>query len=106
MKTEKQSDGPNGGKRAGAGRKKNVPNKRTAEVQRQVEASGITPLQYMLDIMRSPDLIEAEPAQQIAHNAMRFEAAKSAAPYVHSKLSSVEMNATVTNHEAALEDLE
>jgi hypothetical protein len=60
----------------------------------------------MLAIMREESLPEdADAAQIIAMKAMRFEAAKAAAPYIHPKLSSVEMNANVTNHEAALDEL-
>lgn len=92
-KTEKKSVGnQNGGVRPGSGRKKGTPNKKTAETIRKVEESGVTPLEFMLNIMRKPDLGEfAEPAQIIAHNAMRFEAAKAAAPYVHAKLAAVEV---------------
>lgn len=38
--------------------------------------------------------------------AMAQDAAKDAAPYIHPRLASVEMNANVTNHEAALNELE
>lgn len=69
-----------GGKRPGAGRKAGAPNKATAERQRAVEESGLTPLDYMLGIMRD----EAKPDD------MRFEAAKAAAPYVHPKLANVD----------------
>lgn len=68
-----------GGARPGAGRKKGVPNKRTAAVAKAVEESGITPLDYMLDVMRNCD----DPAQ-------RLDAAKAAAPYVHPKLANIE----------------
>lgn len=78
------------------GRKPGTPNKKTAELQQQVEASGMTPLAYLLQVMR--DAGQEQDA--------RLEAAKAAAPYVHARLSSVEMNANVTNHEAALDDLE
>lgn len=96
MASEKQSKGIKGGKRPGAGRKKGVPNKRTAEVQAAVEATGITPLDFMLGIMRSTLPETSDPKIALDALAMRFEAAKAAAPYVHAKLSSVEMNATVT----------
>lgn len=86
MTFEKQSTAIKGGRRPGAGRKPGVPNKRTAEVQQAVEASGITPLEYMLEVMRNPS---NEPA-------MRLDAAKSAAGYVHAKLSSVDVKAEVT----------
>lgn len=81
MTTEKQSKGIKGGKRPGAGRKAGVPNKRTAEIQQAVEQSGQTPLDYMLSVMRDP----AEEAHR------RLTAAQAAAPYVHAKLSSVEL---------------
>ncbi len=67
------------GERRG-GRQKNTPNKRTAEIQAKVEASGLTPLDYMLSVMRNEDN-EAP---------VRLDAAKSAAPYVHAKLSAID----------------
>jgi hypothetical protein len=92
MSIEKQSKNIKGGARPGAGRKKGAPNKKTAAVQRAVEESGITPLAFMLQIMRQDHPPEgAEPAQVIAFNNMRFEAAKAAAPYVHARLAAVEM---------------
>jgi len=47
-----------------------------------VEKSGLTPLEYMLSVMRDVSLDPRD----------RLSAANSAAPYVHAKLSSVEMN--------------
>ncbi len=93
--TEKISKGIKGGFRPGAGRKKGAPNKKTAELQKAVAESGITPLEYMLQVMRAPD---TEPKERLA-------AAVAAAPYVHAKLSSVEINGNITNHEATLDDL-
>lgn len=92
---EKESKGIKGGKRVGAGRKKGVPNKRTAEVQAAVEASGLTPLDYMLTIMRD----------ETGDKRDRLNAAISAAPYVHAKLSSIDLKATVATHEASLDEL-
>lgn len=69
-----------GGKRPGAGRKAGAPNKATAARQEAVEASGLTPLNYMLSIMRDETAAKED----------RFEAAKAAAPYVHPKLASVD----------------
>lgn len=69
-----------GGKRPGAGRKPGVPNKASAARAAAVAASGLTPLDYMLAILRD----ENKTAEQ------RFAAAQSAAPYVHPRLSSVE----------------
>lgn len=69
-----------GGKRPGAGRKQGAVTKRTQEATAAILASGLTPLDYMLSIMRDetklPDI--------------RFEAAKAAAPYVHPKLAAIE----------------
>ena len=77
---EKQSNNQKGGKRTGAGRKKGEPNKRTAEAQAKAEETGITPLEYMLSVMRNS-----------SDERMRMSAAQAAAPYVHAKLSSVEV---------------
>lgn len=82
MSIEKQSKGIKGGARPGAGRKKGEPNKRTAEIQQAVEQSGLTPLEYMLTVMR--DIGQDEQR--------RLAAANMAAPYVHAKLSSVELS--------------
>lgn len=63
------------------GRAKGTPNKRTVEVIAAVEASGLTPLDYMLSILRD-DSNEVN---------VRFEAAKAAAPYVHARLAAIEV---------------
>lgn len=62
------------------GRQKGVPNKATAAKVAEVAASGLTPLDYMLNVMR--DLT--------ADYARRDDMAKAAAPYVHPKLAAVE----------------
>lgn len=66
-----------GGKRDGAGRKRGSPNKASIARQKQVAATGITPLDYMLTVMRNPK----------AEKSRRDEMAKAAAPYVHPKLA-------------------
>jgi len=71
---------PRGGARSGAGRKPGTPNRFTAELQAAVAASGETPLDYMLRVMRDP----------AADAAQRDEMAKAAAPYVHAKLAAVD----------------
>lgn len=80
---EKQSNNQKGGKRPGAGRKKGEPNKRTAEAQAKAEETGIMPLDYMLHVMRTSE-----------DERMRMSAAQAAAPYVHAKLSSIEVSGT------------
>ena len=69
-----------GGNRPGAGRPKGVPNKANAERQAAIAASGLTPLDYMLAVLRDEN----------ADDQRRMEAAKSAAPYVHPRLASME----------------
>lgn len=85
-----------GGARKGAGRKAGSATKRTREIADKAAEGGITPLEYMLEVMRN---VENDPRE-------RLSAAVSAAPFVHAKLSSVEMNAKVATHEASLDDLE
>ena len=73
---------PRGGSKPGerrGGRKKGTPNKKTAEMQAEIAATGETPLQYMLRILRDESV---EPARRDAM-------AKAAAPYVHPQLSAV-----------------
>jgi hypothetical protein len=65
---------------AGAGRKKGTPNKATAAKVAAIAASGLTPLDFMLGVMR-------DESRDVA---VRLDAARSAAPYVHPKLSAVE----------------
>lgn len=75
-----------GGTRPGAGRKKGSPNKKTAELQEAVAKSGITPLEYMLLVLRTSE----DPKE-------RMVAATAAAPYVHAKLSAVEVSGDPLN---------
>lgn len=107
MQTEKKSPGQNGGARPGAGRKKGSPNKKTSETIEQVTSSGITPLEFMLKQMRSPYPRKATLSQKQAHDSMRMQAARDAAPYVHAKLSSIQVSGGLKlNHEQALNELE
>jgi hypothetical protein len=69
-----------GGNRPGAGRKRGTPNKASVERQKKVAATGITPLDYMLKVMRDS---KADPGR-------RDDMAKAAAPYVHPKLASMQ----------------
>ena len=86
--------GSRGGSKPGerrGGRQRGTPNRKTAETVKAIEESGLTPLQFMLDIMRGSPPEGAEPAEQIAYTTLRFEAAKAAAPYVHPRLASTEL---------------
>ena len=87
-----------GGSRPGAGRKPGSKAQKTK--QRLLAAThgladGISPLDYMLNLLRSEPPEQASDAQRAAHEAMRFEAAKAAAPYVHPRLSTINANASL-----------
>jgi hypothetical protein len=86
-----------GGKREGAGRKPGSPNKATQEQREEIAASGLTPLEYMLKVMRDAGADEAK----------RLDAAKAAAPYCHARLSAVELSGEVKvqTHEQWLDEL-
>jgi hypothetical protein len=71
---------PRGGKREGAGRKPGSLTQRTREIAESALADGVTPLEYLLGILRDEDQ-----SQEV-----RTDAAKSAAPYCHARLQSVE----------------
>jgi hypothetical protein len=84
---------PRGGKREGAGRKEGSPNKASAERQAEIAASGLTPLDYMMSMLRNE---QETPAN-------RMWAAEKAAPYVHPKLAAIEHSGGMTfSHEDAL----
>lgn len=82
-----------GGARPGAGRPEGSANRKTREIADAALAEGLTPLEYMLSLLRDE---EQTPA-------VRFDAAKSAAPYVHPKLAAIEHSGEMTlKHEDAL----
>lgn len=86
-----------GGKREGAGRPAGSVNKASAERQAEIAASGLTPLEYMLQLMRNEALDEAK----------RLDAAKAAAPYVHPRLAAIEHSGGLElTHEQWLSGLE
>lgn len=96
-----------GGPRPNSGRKKGIPNKRSAEMAASAAASGITPLEFMLKTMRKKLPRNATPAEKLAHAQLTQQAARDAAPYVHARLSSVQVSGGLKlNHEAALNELE
>ena len=84
-----------GGPRPNAGRKAGAATKKTKEIADRAAEEGITPLEYLLSVMRN----------EVNEQKDRMSAAVAAAPFIHAKLSSVELNATVTTHEASLDDL-
>jgi len=73
---------PRGGSKPGerrGGRTKGTRNKRTQVFKAEVEASGETPLEYMMRVMHDPKADEDR----------RDEMARAAAPYVHPKLAAI-----------------
>lgn len=82
------------GERRG-GRQKGTPNKATAAKAEAIAASGLTPLDYMLSVMRN---------EQNTTD-IRLDAANKAAPFVHPKLAAVEhsgkIDSDTTHHGAA-----
>lgn len=90
MSENNQTLSKRGGARKGAGRKAGSATQKTREIADRAMADGLTPLEYMLDLMRSeaPDSDDARVL--VSHQAMRFEAAKAAAPYIHPRLAAIE----------------
>lgn len=74
-----------GGAREGAGRKAGSVNKRNAEVVAAALASGMTPLEYMLEVLRDED----------ADAGRRSWAAEKAAPYLHPRPVALEPTLTI-----------
>lgn len=72
-------------KTPGSGRVKGTPNRVTLEREKQIAQSGLTPLEYMLSILRDPS----------ESKEVRMMAAKDAAPYVHPRLAQVESKSEV-----------
>lgn len=79
-----------GGARPGAGRKPGSATKKTREIADKAAAEGVTPLEYMLQVMRDEPRSDLEPGDQLKATMLRFEAAKAAAPYVHPRLAAIE----------------
>jgi hypothetical protein len=86
-----QDDSRHGGARKGAGRKTGSATKRTREIADRAAENGITPLEFMLEVMRQEPGPDLDPRVYLAAVALRFEAAKAAAPYVHPRLAAIEL---------------
>jgi len=71
-----------GGKRAGAGRKPGAVIQRTREIANAAIKNGLTPLDYMLQVLRDP----------AADLERRDKMAIAAAPYLHPRLASIDHN--------------
>jgi len=66
------------GERRG-GRRKGTPNRASVAREKEIAASGLTPLQYLTSVYRD----------EKAPRDMRIDAAAKAAPFVHPKLASI-----------------
>jgi hypothetical protein len=86
-----------------AGSRKGIPNRATAAREKAIRESGVTPLEFLLDVMRTepilPDSLEGLTKKEVGEIIksyaltleMQIDAAKAAAPYVHPKLVATEM---------------
>lgn len=68
------------GIKTGGGSRRGKRNRKTAETIAAVESSGLTPLGYMLQVMRNESL----------DSSLRLDAGKAAAQYVHPKLQPID----------------
>lgn len=84
-----------GGARPGADRPVGAANKRTREIADAAMTSGLSPLEFMLNVLRDESRDQAE----------RMDAAKSAAPYIHPRLTSIEADVTTDSYEERLKRL-
>jgi hypothetical protein len=84
-----------GGRRENAGRKPGTANTRTREIADRASAKGTTPLEYLLELLRKPYPEDADGAVLATYDAMRLEAAKAAAPYMHPRLANVDSTISI-----------
>jgi hypothetical protein len=75
-----------GGKRERAGRKSGAATERTREIADAAAEAGVTPLEYMLKIMRDP----------LSDMGRRDDMAKAAAQYVHPRLAATQVKSETT----------
>ena len=71
---------PPGGARPGAGRPRGRKSGKTLALLDAVATQGLTPLEYLLNLLRDEQL----------ERAVRLDAAKAAAPYVHPRLAQID----------------
>jgi hypothetical protein len=92
-----------GGRTRGA---RNKTTERDQEIREKAAAEGITPLEYLLNVMRTeypPELKSAIESGKfdkktsralLTWHRMRYEAAKDAAPYIHPRLTATTVKGT------------
>ncbi|MDA0739794.1 MAG: hypothetical protein O3A59_12775 [Nitrospirae bacterium] len=86
-----------GGKRPGAGRKKSALTIRTRAMAEELIASGVSPLEFVINLMRESkpkrlknETLAAYESRVIAWRTQTFDAARAALPYIHPRLAAVE----------------
>ncbi len=84
------------GERRG-GRQKGTRNKRTEALLEKVQASGLSPLEFLINVMNGNSLdsqgqpmLDEDGKPVVIDFKTRLDAAKAAAPYVHAKKTHVE----------------
>lgn len=105
-----------GGARKGAGRPTGIPNKLTQQSIDKAVALGVTPLDVLLEGMHYYyNLSKSDPHGYafdqegkiiLSYRGAAKDYAIAAAPYVHPKLSAIQANIVVNDHEKALAELE
>lgn len=86
IQTESNQSKGRGGARKGAGRKLGAATKKTREIADAAMAEGLSPLEFMLNVMRDDGADKRE----------RMYAANACAPYIHPRLQAIEHSGDVT----------
>jgi hypothetical protein len=76
-----------GGARPRAGRPKGAANRFSEQARAKAAAEGITPLEYMLSVLRN----------ETNELGVRMDAAKASAPYMHARLESIKHSGDADN---------
>ena len=78
------------------GRQKGTLNKDKQAMLDEIKSGGITPLEYMLSVMRQEIPKDASSDQKSLIKGQKMDAASKAAPYVHPKLVATHITAEET----------
>jgi hypothetical protein len=79
-----------GGKRPGAGRRKNKPNRASAAREREAQATGLTPCDVLLGVMREFWKLansSTNARKRVDHLRSAAAIARDAAPYFHARIA-------------------
>lgn len=83
-----------GGARPGSGRKPGAATKKIREAADRLASEGLTPLDYMVGVLRGE--MEFDP--------VKFQAAEKAAPYMHPRLASIDATVKTPDLKNASDD--